>query len=83
VDEFVNLHLDGQIVDKGASHLDACVAVYVNDLDEDGQVGFKGKAKTFTRTYDFLATILPYGVQEWKELSIFLTFLIPKLPAPK
>ena len=59
------------------------MAVYVNDLDEDGQVDFKGKAKAFTRTYDFLATILPYGVQEWEKLSIFLNFLIPKLPAPK
>ena len=43
---------------------------------------FKGKAKVFTRTYDFLATILPYGVQDWEKLSIFLNFLIPKLPAP-
>ncbi len=59
------------------------MAVYVNDLDEDGQVDFKGKAKAFARTYDFLATILPYGVQEWEKLSIFLNFLIPKLPAPK
>lgn len=43
---------------------------------------FKGKAKTFTRTYDFLATILPYGIQEWEKLSILLNFLISKLPAP-
>jgi len=83
VDEFVTLYLDGQIVDKVHPILDACVAVYVHDLDEDGQVEFKGKAKAFTRTYDFLATILPYGVQEWEKLSIFLNFLIPKLPAPK
>jgi len=62
--------------------LDACVAIYVNDLDEDGQVDFKGKAKAFVRTYDFLATIPPYGVQDWEKLSIFLNFLIPKLPAP-
>jgi type I restriction enzyme R subunit len=83
VDEFVKLYLDGQIVDKVHPILDACVAVYVKELDEDGQVDFKGKAKAFTRTYDFLATILPYGVQEWEKLSIFLNFLIPKLPAPK
>lgn len=83
VDEFVKLYLDGQIVDKVHPILDACVADYVKDLDEDGQVDFKGKAKAFTRTYDFLATILPYGVQDWEKLSIFLNFLIPKLPAPK
>ena len=83
VDEFVRLYLDGQIVDKVHPILDACMAVYVNELDEDGQVDFKGKAKAFVRTYDFLATVLPYGLQEWEKLSIFLNFLIPKLPAPK
>ncbi len=36
-----------------------------------------------TRTYDFLSTILPYGVLGWERLSIFLNFLISKLPAPK
>jgi type I restriction enzyme R subunit len=35
------------------------VAVYVQDLDEDGQVTFKGRAKAFMRTFDFLTTILP------------------------
>ena len=53
----------------------------MNDLDEDGQVDFKGKAEAFVRTYNFLATILPYGVQEWEKLSILLNFLISKLPA--
>ena len=52
-------------------------------LDEDGQVDFKGKAKAFTRTYDFLASILPYTNAAWEKLSIFLNFLVPKLPAPK
>jgi type I restriction enzyme R subunit len=46
-------------------------------------VDFKGKAKAFTRTYDFLASILPYTNADWEKLSIFLNFLIPKLPAPK
>ena len=35
------------------------------------------------RTYGFLAAILPYTNAEWEKLSIFLNFLIPKLPAPK
>jgi type I restriction enzyme, R subunit len=82
VDALVELYLGGAERDKLDPILDACVAVYVSDLDEDGQVDFKGKAKGFTRTYDFLATILPYGVKEWEKLSIFLNFLIPKLPAP-
>jgi type I restriction enzyme R subunit len=82
VDALVELYLGGADRDKLDPILDACVAVYVTDLGEDTQVDFKGKAKTFTRTYDFLATILPYGVQDWEKLSIFLNFLIPKLPAP-
>jgi type I restriction enzyme R subunit len=83
VNSLVDLYLNGADRDRLDPILDACVAVDVNDLDEDGQVDFKGKAKAFTRTYDFLATILPYGVQDWEKLSIFLNFLIPKLPAPK
>ena len=54
-----------------------------SELDEDGQVDFKGKAKAFVRTYGFLAAILPYTNAAWEKLSIFLNFLIPKLPAPK
>jgi len=45
-------------------------------------VDFKSKAKAFTRTYGFLASILPYTNAEWEKLSIFLNFLVPKLPAP-
>src|SRR5439155_9923945 len=63
--------------------LDECVATYKMQLDEDGQVDFKGKAKGFIRTYDFLASILPYTNAEWEKLSIFLNFLVPKLPAPE
>jgi type I restriction enzyme R subunit len=82
IEELVALYLDGADRDKLDPILDACVAVYVEDLDEDGQVDFKGKSKAFTRTYDFLATILPYGIPDWEKLSMFLNFLIPKLPAP-
>ena len=63
--------------------LDACVAVYLNDLEEDGQVAFKGNAKGFVRTYAFLSSILPYTNAAWEKRSIFLNFLIPKLPAPQ
>jgi type I restriction enzyme, R subunit len=63
--------------------LDACVATYLEQLDEDQQVEFKGKSKGFVRTYGFLAAILPYTDAGWEKLSIFLNFLIPKLPAPK
>ena len=35
------------------------------------------------RTYAFLSAVLPYGNAAWEKRSIFLNFLIPKLPAPK
>ncbi len=63
--------------------LDACVEVYNSDLDEDEQVDFKGNAKAFARTYAFISAILPYTNADWEKLSIFLNFLVPKLPAPR
>ena len=63
--------------------LDVCVARYRSDLDEDAQVDFKGKAKGFLRTYGFLVAILPYAYADWEKLSIFLNFLVSKLPAPE
>jgi type I restriction enzyme R subunit len=83
IDQFVALYLGGADRDRLDPILDACVAVYKEQLDEDGQVDFKGRAKAFTRTYSFLASILPYTNAEWEKLSIFLNFLVPKLPAPK
>ena len=79
----MGFYLSGADRDKLDPILDACVATYNADLDEDGQVDFKGKAKAFVRTYSFLAALLPYSNPAWEKLSIFLNFLIPKLPAPK
>lgn len=83
VEDLVALYLGGADRDKLDPILDTCVAIYTTDLDEDEQVGFKGNAKAFTRTYGFLATVLPYNNADWEKLSIFLNFLIPKLPAPE
>jgi type I restriction enzyme, R subunit len=78
----VRLYLSGADRDRLDPILDACVATYKEHLDESGQVDFKGKAKAFTRTYAFLASILPYTNAGWEKLSILLEFLVPKLPAP-
>ena len=82
LDELVERYLSGADRDQLDLILDTCVSLYREQLDEDGQVDFKGKAKAFLRTYGFLAAILPYANAEWEKLSIFLTFLVPKLPAP-
>ena len=82
VETFVQRYLDGVERQQLDPITDRCVAVYRSDLDEDGQVAFKSKAKAFVRTYAFLSSLLPYNNRDWEERSIFLNVLIPKLPAP-
>ena len=82
IDDFVERYLGGADRDQLDPILDACVAVYVHEMDEDSQVDFKGKVKAFVRTYAFLSCVLPYTNAEWEKRSIFLNFLISKLPAP-
>lgn len=82
IDRVVESYLSGAGRDQLEPWLNECVATYCLRLDEDGQVDFKGKAKAFTRTYDFLGSILPYTNEAWEKLSILLNLLIPKLPAP-
>ena len=83
VEDFARRYLGGAGRDQLDPVLDECVAVYLRELDEDGQVDFKGKAKGFVRTYGFLSCVLPYTNAAWEMRSIFLNFLIPKLPSPK
>jgi type I restriction enzyme R subunit len=83
VESLVQRYLAGANRDQLDPILDGCVAVYREQLDEDGQIDFKSKAKAFLRAYNFLGTILPFNTVEWEELSIFLNFLVPKLPAPR
>ena len=73
--------LDGYQVYADAE-IEQLVTLYLggadrDQLDEDGHVGFKGKAKAFGRAYGFLALILPYTSAEWEKSSIFLNFLVP------
>ena len=82
VSELVEIYLNGAARERLDPILDSCVGVYREALDEDGQVRFKGSAKSFVRVYAFLCQLLPYSDPEWERLSIFLNFLTPKLPAP-
>ena len=47
IDAFVSRYLGGAERDQLDPILDACIDSYRHDLDEDGQVAFKGKAKGF------------------------------------
>ena len=83
IDDLVRRYLGGADRDQLDPILNVCAAVYVHELDEDAQMNFKGKAKAFARTYGFLSCVLPYTNAEWEKRSIFLNFLISKLPAPE
>ena len=83
VRDFVSRYLAGEDRERRDPILEACVEVYLQDLDEDGQVQFKRQAKGFLRTYAFLSSILPYNNAGWEERSIFLNFLVSKLPSPR
>jgi type I restriction enzyme R subunit len=82
IDLFVERYLGDDDRTRLDPILDLCVERYLAVLNENGQVDFKGKAKAFLRAYGFLSSILPYSNPEWEKLSILLTFLVPKLPAP-
>ena len=82
IDDLVQRYLDGAERPVFEPILGQCVETYA-ELSEDEQVRFKGSAKSFTRLYGFLSQILPYSNASWEKLSIFLNFLIPKLPAPE
>ena len=82
IDGLVKMYLEGEDRPAFEPTLGVCVERYVK-LTEDEQVRFKGSAKSFTRLYGFLSQILPYSNAGWEKLSIFLNFLIPKLPAPE
>ena len=82
VEQLVTNYLNGDDRSTLDPIADSCLEPYL-ELDEDGQVEFKGSAKSFVRLYAFLSQVLPYGNPEWEKLSIFLNFLIPRLPAPE
>jgi type I restriction enzyme, R subunit len=62
--------------------LDHATEVYTNTLSDDQRIEFKGAAKSFVRTYAFLAAILPFANEYWESLHTYLRLLITKLPSP-
>ena len=82
IDDLVEKYLKGEERSTFEPVLGQCTERFV-ELTEDEQVRFKGSAKSFVRLYGFLSQILPYTNAGWEKLSIFLNFLIPKLPAPE
>ncbi|MBE0469369.1 MAG: type I restriction endonuclease subunit R [Methyloprofundus sp.] len=81
VEDFVKRYFDNEdaqtlspIIDQAASRFDAEL-----ELEHDGKIDFKIKAKQFVKIYGQMAAIMPYEMVSWEKLFWFLKFLIPKL----
>ncbi len=59
--------------------IDAVVARFEADLDDEQRIDFKIKAKQFVKIYAQVAAIIPFNNVSWEMLHWFLKFLIPKL----
>lgn len=59
--------------------IDAVVARFEADLDDEQRIDFKIKAKQFVKIYAQVAAIIPFNNVGWEMLHWFLKFLIPKL----
>jgi len=82
VDSVVNIILSGGSRELIDPIINSCVEEYVNELDENAKIDFKGACRSFIRTYNFLSAILPLGNVEWEKLCTFLSLLVTKLPSP-
>ena len=59
--------------------VDAVVARFEADIDDEQRIDFKIKAKQFVKIYAQVAAIIPFNNANWEMLHWFLKFLIPKL----
>jgi len=82
IDNFIELYLNDAPREQLEPILDHCVDVYKGLVIEE-QIEFKSSARSFVRTYNFLASILPYGSVQWEKYAIFLNLLVAKLPSPQ
>ncbi|MHA6269420.1 hypothetical protein [Streptococcus anginosus] len=82
VDRLVDLFLKNSPRSFIDSIVDKSVERY-KVLSEEEQVEFKSGVKSFIRTYNFLASILPIGQVDWEKKVIFFEQLIHRLPTPE
>lgn len=80
VNELMNRFINGAERDQLDPILDECKQHFIDELDEEQQIDFKKKAKSFVRSYEFLVQIHPFRNPYWESLKTFLKFLLTKLP---
>lgn len=79
VHNFTNLYFNNADRQELDPIIDACVANFKSELNEDAQIDFFVKAKSFFRTYAFLSKILSFKNAYWERLYWFVKFLMPKV----
>ncbi|MCL6751181.1 DEAD/DEAH box helicase family protein [Nostoc sp. CCCryo 231-06] len=80
VNELMTSFINGAERDQLDPILDECKQNFINELDEEQQIDFKKKGKSFVRNYQFLVQINPFRNPYWESLKTFLKFLLAKLP---
>ena len=80
VNELMTRFINGAERDQLDPILDECKQNFINELDEEQQIDFKKKGKSFVRNYQFLVQINPFRNPYWESLKTFLKFLLAKLP---
>ena len=81
----INDFTEGYFANKDAQQLSSIIDVAVQrfdyelDLDQNGKVDFKIKAKQFLKIYGQMASIINFENIAWEKLYWFLKFLVPKL----
>ena len=81
-DEVVRLRLSGDDADRPKidALLDADVARFADELNEEEQIRAKGAMKNFCRIYPFFAAIMPFESEDWERQHLFYSLLVKKLP---
>jgi type I restriction enzyme, R subunit len=79
--EFMTRYLNGADRSQLDPILHQSRQAYIDDLDDTQKIDFKAKSKSFIRTYQFLAQILPVRNVYWESLVTFLKYLLLKLPS--
>lgn len=79
VETFFEKYVSGEDRTKLDPIIDNSVDIFKNQLDINKQIDFKIKAKSFLRTYSYLAKIIDFKNPQWERLWWYLKFLVPKL----
>lgn len=78
----VELRLSGNDGDRPEidAMLDANVARFKDELNEEEQVRAKSAMKNYCRIYPFFAAIMPFESLDWERQYLFYSLLVKKLP---